>query len=135
VPDAPNHVPGPPGEAGELRVFFAAQRTMLAWVRTGVALMGFGFVVARFGLFLRELAEARGLPPTPRLAVSVWAGALLMAAGVACNLVGAVRLRSFAGRFARGKTLRATGVGPELALAGGLALLGAGLAAYLLRMR
>jgi putative membrane protein len=35
------------------RVFFAAERTLLAWVRTGLALIGLGFVVARFGLFLR----------------------------------------------------------------------------------
>ncbi|MEZ4472427.1 MAG: DUF202 domain-containing protein [bacterium] len=39
------------------RVFFAAERTLLAWVRTGIALIGLGFVVARFGLFLR-LASA-----------------------------------------------------------------------------
>jgi putative membrane protein len=42
------------------RVYFAAERTLLAWVRTGLAMMGFGFVVARFGLFLRELATERG---------------------------------------------------------------------------
>src|SRR6478609_1326121 len=35
------------------RVFFAAERTLLAWVRTGLGLVGMGFVVARFGLFLR----------------------------------------------------------------------------------
>jgi len=35
------------------RVFFAAERTLLAWIRTGIALIGLGFVVARFGLFLR----------------------------------------------------------------------------------
>ena len=40
------------------RVRFAAERTLLAWMRTGLALMGFGFVVARFGLFLREIALA-----------------------------------------------------------------------------
>ena len=45
------------------RVRFAAERTLLAWVRTGVALMGFGFVVARFGLFLRELAAQSGREP------------------------------------------------------------------------
>src|SRR6185503_1466505 len=34
------------------RVFFAAERTLLAWVRSGLTMMAFGFVVARFGLFL-----------------------------------------------------------------------------------
>ena len=42
------------------RVLFAAERTFLAWIRTGLALMGFGFVVARFGLFLREVAALSG---------------------------------------------------------------------------
>ena len=31
--------------------FLAAERAFLAWIRSGLALMGFGFVVARFGLF------------------------------------------------------------------------------------
>ena len=40
--------------------YLAAERTFLAWLRTGLALMGFGFVVDRFGLFLRQLeAEHR----------------------------------------------------------------------------
>ena len=38
------------------RIFFAAERTLLAWIRTGLTVMGFGFVVARFGLFLKLLA-------------------------------------------------------------------------------
>jgi putative membrane protein len=33
------------------RVFFAAERTLLAWVRTAIAVIGLGFLVARFGLF------------------------------------------------------------------------------------
>jgi putative membrane protein len=37
------------------RVYFAAERTLLAWLRTGIAVMGVGFLVARFGLFLRML--------------------------------------------------------------------------------
>jgi putative membrane protein len=37
------------------RVFFAAERTLLAWVRTGLGLVGMGFVVAKFGLFFRLL--------------------------------------------------------------------------------
>ena len=34
------------------RVRLAAERTLLAWIRTGLAMMGFGFVVARFGRFV-----------------------------------------------------------------------------------
>jgi uncharacterized membrane protein YidH (DUF202 family) len=34
--------------------YLAAERTLLAWIRTGLALMGFGFVVARFGRFVHE---------------------------------------------------------------------------------
>ena len=54
------------------RIYFAAERTMLAWIRTGLAMMGFGFVVARFGLFLRELAVARG-ETVPNVSGSLWA--------------------------------------------------------------
>lgn len=38
------------------RVFFAAERTLLAWIRTGLTVMGFGFIVAKFGLFLQFLS-------------------------------------------------------------------------------
>ena len=40
------------------RVYFAAERTVLAWVRTGLTVMGLGFVVARFGLFLAVISAA-----------------------------------------------------------------------------
>lgn len=38
------------------RVLFASERTLLAWNRTSISLMAFGFVVERFGLFL-EIAR------------------------------------------------------------------------------
>jgi putative membrane protein len=41
-----------PNGTADLRVYFAAERTLLAWVRTGIGVMAFGFVVAPFGLFL-----------------------------------------------------------------------------------
>lgn len=44
-------------EPNDPRVFFAAERTLLAWVRTGIAMIGLGFVVARFGLFLQILRQ------------------------------------------------------------------------------
>lgn len=44
------------------RVYFAAERTLLAWIRTGLATIGLGFVVARFGLFLRLLHNGSNAP-------------------------------------------------------------------------
>ena len=43
-------VPTPPGPIDDPRVYLAAERTFLAWIRTSVSLMGFGFVIARFAL-------------------------------------------------------------------------------------
>jgi putative membrane protein len=40
------------------RVFFAAERTLLAWVRSGITIMALGFVVAKFGLFLTLLSAS-----------------------------------------------------------------------------
>jgi len=40
-------------ENSDPRIYFAAERTLLAWIRTGLTVLGLGFVVARFGLFLR----------------------------------------------------------------------------------
>lgn len=74
------------------RVPLAAERTFLAWVRTGLALMGFGFVVARFGLFMREMAALQKLPSGATHGSSLWIGVGLVALGVLLNL--ATRARS-----------------------------------------
>jgi len=46
-------------EANDPRVYFAAERTLLAWLRTGLGIVGLGFVVSRFGLFLRLVAHPK----------------------------------------------------------------------------
>jgi putative membrane protein len=56
------------------RIPLAAERTFLAWIRTGLALMGFGFVVSRFGLFLRELAAVQKMPQPASHGISLWLG-------------------------------------------------------------
>ena len=54
--------------------YLAAERTLLAWVRTGLALMGFGFVVARFGLFLQQLAAMEHTGTERSFGLSLWFG-------------------------------------------------------------
>lgn len=70
----------------DLRDYLAAERTLLAWIRTGLALMGFGFVVARFGLFLQQL-QAQHTPSARAYGLSQWFGAALIGASVMVNLL------------------------------------------------
>jgi putative membrane protein len=65
--------------------YLAAERTFLAWIRTGLALMGFGFVVARFGLFLRVLAIGQPNVAIRGIGISPWFGTTLILLGVVVN--------------------------------------------------
>ncbi|MFN3750657.1 MAG: YidH family protein [Thiobacillus sp.] len=67
------------------RVLFAAERTLLAWNRTGVSLMGFGFLVERFGLFLHVVIRANTEPL--HRGSSLVIGVTLVLLGVALLLV------------------------------------------------
>ena len=75
----------------EPRVYLAAERTFLAWVRTSLALMGFGFVIARFALFLRELGMVEGERPQSRTMVSPALGFVMVCLGVIVIVVAAFR--------------------------------------------
>ena len=114
------------------RVRFAAERTLLAWVRTGLALMGFGFVVARFGLFLRELPAA--VPGAPSGRTGGWSmafGVALLLIGVAVNILAAAEYRAVLRRIDRGEPYAPPRWSLGLVVAGLLAVLGLGMAAYL----
>jgi putative membrane protein len=109
----------------------AAERTFLAWVRTGVALMGFGFVVARFGLFLREIVAPGTVVSPGGTRASFVLGLALVGLGVAVNVIAAVQHRRYVAAIDAGTFRDAFGSTYALGVAVLLALLGCGMAVYL----
>jgi putative membrane protein len=115
------------------RVRFAAERTLLAWMRTGLALMGFGFVVARFGLFLREIAAAGQVAAHQHsTGWSLWIGTALIGLGVAVSLWASYEYYRFVrlSKQGRADAPRTTLLAVVVAVI--LALLGIVMAAYLI---
>ena len=73
------------------RVFFAAERTLLAWTRTGLTLMAFGFVIERFGLFLHMFMEIEG--KIWQRDASFWVGVSFILLGAIVGFVSVVQYR------------------------------------------
>ena len=78
-------------ELNDPRVFFAAQRTLLAWNRTSLTLMAFGFVIERFGLFLQMLAPHLG--GALQRGVSFWIGLAFIVLGAAAAVLSSLQYR------------------------------------------
>jgi len=119
----------PPKPTGQSRLsdHLANERTLLAWARTGVSLMALGFVVARFGLLIRELSAIH--TNTLPTGAANWFGIVLIIFGAA--LVGLSLMRYL--RIARGIDEghpRATAE-LDIILSTGLMLAGLALAIYL----
>jgi putative membrane protein len=121
-----------PSEPEDPRVRLAGERTLLAWIRTGLALMGFGFVVARFGLFLREVAASGGGAAPASTGVSLWIGTALVVLGVAVNLLAAAEHRRFLRALDEGRPYQPPRWSLALGVSLVLAAIGLGMAAYLL---
>ena len=119
------------------RVYFAAERTFLAWIRTGLALMGIGFAVSRFGLFLRQVTAAESHLPTNTHAtgVSLWSGVALVALGVIVTLSSVLRHIQLT-RELRSGTWQPGRISRDAVILGLiLAALGVGMAIYLILLR
>lgn len=126
-----DHQPRPMTSEPDPRVFFAAERTFLSWIRTGLALMGFGFVVARFGLFLREIAAMQGGPPPPG-DLSRWFGIGLIGLGVLLTAASTATHVSTVRRLNRGEPFvgRPTWLGLSIAVL--LVAIGISVSVYLI---
>ena len=87
--------------AVDLRDYLAEERTLLAWIRTGIALMGFGFVVARFGIFGDQADMSQQTQAVHPHEFSLWFGAALIAIGAIVNLFAARRFMRLVGELNR----------------------------------
>jgi putative membrane protein len=84
------------------RDHLANERTFLAWVRTGAAIVVFGFAIGRFAIAMRQLATFSG--HTVRTAgLSVWIGAGSIGAGVMLVIAGLLRYRKTRAQLDSGK--------------------------------
>src|ERR1700758_3529584 len=116
--------------------YLAAERTLLAWTSTGLAMMGFGFVVARFGLFLQEMRLAQNhfqsQPQEGRYGMSLWFGTALIAVGVIVNLLSGWHHLRLVRELDRGETSHSHSTAMAASIAFLLAVVGLAMAVYLI---
>ncbi len=107
----------------------ANERTFLAWLRTGVAIIAFGFLVDRFDLFILTIRDAVSTPLKQKQAIDALAPSIGTGVGEGFILVGIVFILVAMVRFVRtgvridDHKIYAQGIGMELSLSTILAVL------------
>src|SRR5271165_1787329 len=125
------HLDRPEQSNRDPRVYFAAERTFLAWIRTSLALMAFGFVVSRFGLFLRVLESSSGQSFSEPSTLSLPLGVFLVLIGVMSDILAAWRHVRYIRALNRGLPTAGSPSTMAIVLAIILAVLGLVMAFYL----
>jgi putative membrane protein len=111
------------------RDHLANERTFLAWVRTGAAIIVFGFAIGRFSIAIRQLAMLQG-HGIKTAGVSVWLGSGTILAGLLLVFGGLLRYRKNRDRLESG-TFEPAGFGLDL-LTILTVIIGLALAGYLI---
>jgi putative membrane protein len=119
-------------QAADLRDYLAEERTFLAWIRTGIALMGFGFLVAHFGIFGDEPNTTQHASDAQLHDLSLWLGMALIAIGVTVNLFSARRYMRLVGELNRGQFVHRSLSKQGVIVALFLALLGIAMTIYMI---
>jgi putative membrane protein len=126
------NVPNQTGQGAELRDYLAEERTFLAWIRTGLALMGFGFIVAHLGLFVDEPKVAQYYSSAQMQWLAASFGGTLVALGVIVNVLSARRYVRIIGELNRTQAATRRPSKEALAVAMFLVAMGIAMTLYLL---
>lgn len=118
-------------EHGDPRIYMAAERTFLAWLRTAIALMAFGFVIARFGVFLRSIAVPGAAGAEHGSGMSLALGLSLVGLGILVCIVSAFRHRRYVRGIDEGRFRAVFGSSVAFGVAGLLVLAGVGIVLFL----
>jgi putative membrane protein len=89
-------------DSNRARDHLANERTFLAWVRTSVAIVVFGFAIGRFAIAMRQLTEFQGRG-SRTTGFSVWMGMSAILAGVVMVGAGLMRYRKTRAQLDEGK--------------------------------
>ena len=118
----------------QFRMFLQLETSLLVWLRTSLALLGFGFVIARFGFFLQEIAQANQLlvHPHPWLTqANTLTGTGLIVLGLVVLLIAVRNHQQVVDRLQRGELVLPSRWSLSVIVSLLLAALGMGLAIYL----